>query len=169
MFLLFSVFLAVIAAGCFAGQFFLRIRTLRSGSQAAAPVNVPNRYKPMVRLLSSEDVSLAETNPALRKTFRAERVKLFRRYLGCLTRDYGSLLQGIRNAMVLSGTDRPELTRALAKNRIHFALAICRIEYRLAIYRLGLGTVEISGLVKAFDTLREQTAAFTNAALPITQ
>ena len=118
----------------------------------------------MERLLSEADDNLVGGNPALRRKFRVERRKLFRRYLACLTRDYGCLLNGIRLTMVESGTDRPDLLHALAKNRVYFALAICRIEYRLALHVVGLGTVDISGMVTAFETLREQMTGF--AAVP---
>ena len=165
MIFLFSAFLAVMTAACFAGQFFFRLRALRSAARPSAPMNLADRYRPMLRLLSERDANLLIGNPALRRTVRSQRCKLFRRYLTCLTRDYGYLLQGIRVAMVQSGVDRPDLARALAKNRIHFAWAICRIEYRLALYTVGVGRVDVSGLVLAFDTLREQMTAFTATPL----
>ena len=161
MIFLFSGFLAVITAACFAVQLFFRLRALRSGESLSAPMNLADRYRPMLRLLSESDTNLVSGNPVLRRTVRSQRRKLFRRYLTCLTRDYGYLLHGIRVAMVQSGVDRPDLARAVAKNRIRFALAICRIEYRLALYTLGLGTVDVSGLLRAFDTLRAPMPSFT--------
>jgi hypothetical protein len=94
---------------------------------------------------------------------RSERRKLFRRYLACLTKDYGKLLAGIRMVMVQSGVDRPDLAKALAKNRALFAIAICRVEFRLALHSAGIGQVDISGVVGAFDALRDQVASFSAA------
>jgi hypothetical protein len=122
------------------------------------------RYRPMLRLLSDEDLSFVAANGALHRTLKSRRRKLFRTYLHCLTRDYGYLLAGIRSAMARSGVDRPDLARALAKNRALFALAVYRIEVRLALHSLGLGTVDISGLVEAFEGLRAQVTILSAAA-----
>ena len=61
--------------------------------------------------------------------------------------------------MAGSGADRPDLARALAKNRMLFSLAVYRIEVRLALHSLGIGTVDISGLVGAFEGLRAQVSS----------
>lgn len=121
------------------------------------------RYRPMLRLLSDEDLQFVPSR--LRPAVRADRRMLFRRYLKCLSKDYGHLLSGIRSAMVRSGQERPELAHALAKNRLLFAIAVCRIEYRLALHTIGLGRVDVSGLVEALDTLRQQVAVFTPATM----
>jgi hypothetical protein len=110
----------------------------------------------MLRLLSDEDLKFVAANSALHRTLKSNRRKLFRSYLRCLARDYGYLLAGIRSAMAGSAVDRPDLARALAKNRALFAMAVYRVEVRLALHSLGVGTVDISGLVEAFEGLRAQ-------------
>ena len=87
---------------------------------------------------------------------RQNRSRLFRAYLHCLTKDYGRLLMGVRQAMLRSGVDRPDLARALAKSRMLFALALCRIQYRLLLHEAGIGKVDISPLVEAIEVLRTQ-------------
>lgn len=158
----------LMAAGGFAVQFAVRLRALGAAStgcqSSGTPVNVAGRYRPMLRLLSEEDLALVASNPKLAKSLRTERQKLFRSYLRCLTKEYGRLLNGIRMVMVQSHVDRPDLARALAKNRAMFALAICRIECRLTMQSMGFGTVDISGVVEAFDRLRESAVAMS--ALP---
>jgi len=155
--------LAVLAVGCFAWQLFTRLQAMQNAAPAPqASVNVVGRYRPMLRLLSSDDLSMAAGNPKLYKALRAERQKLFRNYLTCLTKEYGRLLAGLRQVMVQSRIDRPDLARALAKNRILFALAICRIEVRLSLFSLGIGTVDISGVVEAFDRMRSSAAALAS-------
>ncbi len=133
---------------------------LSSGALAVSA----ERYRPMLRLLSDEDIDFIAANSALHRTLKSSRRKLFRSYLRCLTRDYGCLLAGIRSAMASSGADRPDLARALAKNRMLFSLAVYRIEVRLALHSLGLGTVDISGLVGAFEGLRAQVAVLSATA-----
>ena len=131
---------------------------------SSAPAISADRYRPMLRLLSDEDLSFVSANGNLRKTLRARRRELFRRYLRCLTRDYAWLLAGVRSAMVQSGMDRPDLARALAKNRTLFMITIYKVEFRLALHAVGMGKVDISGLVDALEALRSQVSALSAAA-----
>jgi hypothetical protein len=117
----------------------------------------------MLRLLSDEDLDFVAANASLHRTLKSRRRKLFRAYLRCLTRDYGYLLAGIRSAMAGSAVDRPDLVRALAKNRALFALAVYKVEVRLALHSLGVGKVDISGLVDAFEGLRAQVTVLSAA------
>jgi hypothetical protein len=160
--------LSLVAVGTFALQLLLRLRAMEIGAVSVhtngVTANVAGRYRPLLRLLGDEDFGFVAGNPKLLRALRTERRKLFRTYLSCLTKEYGRLLAGIRLVMVQSRVDRPDLARALAKNRVLFAVAICRIEYRLAMQSFGLGKVDISGVVEAFDRLRESAVAMQ--ALP---
>ncbi len=153
--------LIVIVAACPALQLFLKMRSLRAAEAADNPAAGAERYRPMLRLLSDDDLAFLSGNPGLQRTLRAKRRALFRGYLRCLTRDYAHLQAGIRLAMVQSGIDRPDLTRALAKSRFLFAWKMCLIEFRLALHAAGIGTVDISPLVDAMEALRAQVNAFT--------
>jgi hypothetical protein len=163
MIFIFFGLLLLIAVSAFALQFFMRMRTLRAVGVHSANQNVTGRYHPMLRLLSEKDLGILADNPQLLKTVRNQRRRIFRAYLKCLTKDYAQLLAGLRLAMVTSSVDRPDLAKALARNRMLFALAICKVEYRLALNALGLGTVDISGVVAAFDTMRGHVTRFQQA------
>ena len=165
----FIAILVLISLGIFSLAFFSSFRRLRVIAQGNSPVSLANRYRPMVRLLSDEDTALVSGDKALARRFRAQRRQIFRGYLRCLTRDYAQLLDGVRLAMVRSGVDRPDLARALAKNRILFALALCRIEYRLLLHQAGLAKVDVSGLVDAIDALRAQVSFMTPAPFVMAQ
>jgi len=155
--------IVLLIAGGMSFQVVSRIRAMRIAETDVAPLIAGDRYRPMLRLLSDDDLEFVPAH--LRAGLRADRRMLFRRYLKCLSKDYARLLAGIRMAMVRSGVDRPELARALAKNRFLFAVAVCRIEYRLALHAAGLGRVDVSGLVAALDALRTQVAVFTPATM----
>jgi len=163
---LFAGTLLVLALGTFGLLFVMRWRILQSAETNPAPAILPGRYRPMLRLLADEDFRFVSANPSLRKTLRTKRCRLFRGYLRCLARDYGSLLAGLRHAMVQSGVDRPDLARALVRNRFHFTVALCTAEIRLVLYSAGIGRVDISGLVAALDALRTQAGSLpmTSAA-----
>jgi len=170
MFALFTGGLILIVFGLIALQFVLKMRSLRSAEAGSAASMAPDRYRPMLRLLSDDDFAFISDDRKLQRQLRARRRALFRGYLSCLTKDYAHLLACVRQAMVQSGVDRPDLARALAKNRALFAIAICKVEFRLALHATGFGSVDISGLVQALETLRNQvgvlsTASFSTASL----
>lgn len=164
MLLPFIIILILISTGLFALAFFSRLRRLRVIAQGNTPVvAVTNRYRPMLRLLGDEDADFVAANKTIALKLRAQRRQIFRGYLACLTKDYAQLLDGVRLAMVRSGVDRPDLAHALAKNKILFTLALCRIEYRLFLHQAGVGKVDVSGLVDAVDALRAQVGFLTPA------
>lgn len=165
MVLLFSGALFLIACGAVGLQFLLKLRSLRSAETGSAAVPTAERYRPMLRLLSNEDLAFVSADGKLQKALRAGRRDLFRGYLRCLTRDYACLLASVREAMVRSEIDRPDLARALARNRMLFAVAICKVEFRLALHATGGASVDVSGLVDALEALRGQARVLTTASL----
>ena len=160
LFVALLMFIATVSAGF---MFVVRLRLLDSTTQSHTHLPDVDRYRPMLRLLSDADLGFVAASPVLRGKIRTRRREMFRGYLRCLTKDYAKLLSGVRRMMVESGTDRPDLAKALAKNRAMFALALCRIEIRLQLHALGLGTVDVSGLVEALDALRGAVAVMTPA------
>jgi hypothetical protein len=156
--------LVVIVFGCIGLQFLLKMRSLRSAGAGSSLLLGADRYRPMLRLLSNEDLAFVSTDARLQKKLRARRRDLFRGYLRCLTRDYAHLLAGVREVMVHSGVDRPDLARALARNRVLFAMAICKVEFRLALHATGIGSVDISGLVGALEALRGQVTVLSTSS-----
>lgn len=152
----------LIILGSFGWQFLSRMQALRGAEAQGKVIVSAGRYRPMLRLLSEQDLELVAGNSRLRRTLRRSRREMFRSYLRCLTKDYAHLLAGVRLIMVHSGTERPDLARALAKNRILFALAMCKVECRLALHAAGLGSVDISGLVDALEAMRGQVAVLSS-------
>jgi len=169
MLLLFTVILMTLPAAVLALHFIARLRCLNAPDtagdgrrRAAVPApSGPERYRPMLRLLSQDDLALVGKNSVLAAKLRRERIAIFRDYLRCITKDYGRLLGSIRELMVASTEDRPELAGALYKYQFSFAVAVCRIELSLQLYRMGVGTVDCSGLVLALDQLRARALVLT--------
>ena len=158
------VLLAAVVVAVASGLYLSRVRRLDSATWSYTSLPDASRYKPMLRLLSHVDLEFVPQDQ--RSKMRAQRRAIFRRYLACLTRDYGRMLAGVRAVMVESGTDRPELAQLLAKSRVNFALALCRIEFRLQMHALGMGDVDVTSLVEAFDSLRSVMNAMTPVAMP---
>jgi hypothetical protein len=164
MTLLFFGLLLIIAAGSVGLLLMTRMRLLDASVQSSAKLPDGERYRPMLRILSEEDLDFAGANRMLRKKILARRREIFRGYLRCLTKDYARLLSGLRRTMVESGVDRPDLAGAIAKNRFRFALVLCRIEVHLQLHALGIGKVDVSGLVEALDALRGVVNVMTPVA-----
>jgi hypothetical protein len=156
--------LVLIATGSAVSLFAARMRSLGATKEALRVLPDAERYRPMLRLLSDTDLDFVAANPTLRSKIRSRRRDIFRGYLRCLTRDYSRLLSGVRQMMAESGVDRPDLAKALAKNRTMFALALCRIELHLQLHALGIGKVDVSGLVGALDSLRGAVSVMTPVA-----
>jgi len=163
---MYGVALVLIALLLFGLQFLLKVRALGAARNCRSVTLAADRYRPMLRLLAHDDLDFVGADHRLRSALRARRRALFRGYLRCLTRDYSELLAGIRKAMVDSGTDRPDLARTLARNRVLFAWAICKVEYRLALHATGFGEVDISALITSIETLRNQVTALTVVPQP---
>jgi len=160
---LFIVLLMSIVAVSAGLLFVVRMRMLESGVSAHPRLPDVDRYRPMLRLLSDADLDFAAANPALRSRIRTQRREIFRGYLRCLAKDYAGLLSGLRHMMVESGVDRPDLAKALAKNRVMFAVALCRVEIHLGLHAVGIGKVDVSGLVEALDALRSAASMMAPA------
>ena len=116
------------------------------------------RYRPMVRLLEQDDLQYLRSQPGftpgmLRK-LRVQRCELFREYLRCLDDDFARVCAALKIVMLQSKSDRPDLATALLRHQILFAAGSLSIRMRLVFFRMGFCGVDVSGLVKNFDTLR---------------
>jgi len=117
------------------------------------------RYRPMFRLLDESDCGfIASGFPGssnLRR-FRAERRSLFRVYLRNLGADHARIVGAIRDLLVESQLDRPDLAKALYRCQLMFAMAMIMVEFKLQLHALGIGTVDVRSLVAAVEGLQLQ-------------
>jgi hypothetical protein len=117
------------------------------------------RYRPMFRLLDESDSDFIATgfpgNSQLRR-FRSERRSLFRVYLRNLGADHSRIVGAIRDLLVQSQLDRPDLAKALYRCQLMFALGMISVEFKLQLHALGIGTVDVRSLVAAVESLQLQ-------------
>lgn len=117
------------------------------------------RYRPMFRLLDESDCGfIASGFPgrANLRRFRAERRSLFRVYLRNLGADHARIVGAMRELLVQSQMDRPELAKALYRCQLMFALAMISVEFKLLLHAMGIGTVDVRSLVAAVEGLQLQ-------------
>jgi hypothetical protein len=143
---------------------FILLRKIQTGTSVPAEVLQEcsvERYHPMFRLLDESDLeSIAAAFPehsrVLRRRFRAERRSLFRVYLRDLKSDHARIVGAIRNLLVESQLDRPDLAKALYKCQLVFTLAMASIEFKLLLHAMGVGTVDVRSLFAALERLHCQ-------------
>jgi len=116
------------------------------------------RYRPMERLLSPEDERFLASQPGsngkMVRRMRSERRRLFRAYLACLNTDFNRVSAALRLIMTHAAQYRPDLAGILYKQQALFAIGMLNVQWRLALHALGLGTVDVSGLVGAMEFMR---------------
>lgn len=122
-----------------------------------------DKYRPMLRLLSNEDydflaMQAGQTMSTIRK-LRRERRRIFRAYLKSLTADFQRLHLAGRMLLVYSTVDRSDLAKKLVEQRITFTLAILMVHIRLVLQTIGIGTVDVRGLLGSVDALRLEVAS----------
>ena len=150
-------FLMVLAA------VFVVLHKIRTGNSVPPEVLQEfsvERYRPMFRLLDDSDCQfiLAEfpTQSHLLGRFRAERRALFRIYLRDLGAHHARIVGAIRNLLIESQLDRPDLAKALYRCQLMYALAMLSIEFRWLLHAMGIGTVDVRSLVAAVEGLQRQ-------------
>jgi hypothetical protein len=129
---------------------------------APLPDNMALRYRPMERLLDEGDIrflaSRPDYDPRTARRLRAERRRIFRAYLRHMQRDFNRVSTALHAVLLEAGQDRPELARELFNLQLTFSMSLRLAYARLALHALGVGTVDVSGLVGALDGMRQTLA-----------
>lgn len=129
------------------------------------------RYRPMMRLLDGEDLDFLRSQPGftprMSARLRMQRCQIFRGYLRCLSADFGRVCSALKVLMVQSRHDRPDLAAALLRSQAVFALSMLMVSFRVFLYRWGLCSVDVRGLVGIFESMRVELRSLVPAAAPM--
>ena len=110
---------------------------------AAMPVE---RYRPMLRLLTDQDLRFLRTQPgatrALVSRLRIQRYRTFQGYLRNLRADFQRASSVLWFLVARRGSPAPGLWGLLIRNRLMFAARAWQIRCRLPLYRCGLASVD---------------------------
>ena len=122
-------------------------------------------YRPMERLFFDEDYDFLAAQPGasakLSKRLRVTRRRIFRQYLRCLSRDFDRIYVAAKFLLLHSPQDRPDLASALLKQRLVFRYAMAAVECRLVLQTVGIGKVDVRGLVGPLDAMQSQLRQLT--------
>ncbi len=152
------------------------IRTMGPGGQSL-PVTAAwisdlsiESYKPMLRLLDSADIEFLRGQPGytrdMESKLRAQRCQVFRGYLRSLTSDFQRVCMALKILMVQSEQDRPDLAGVLMHQQVLFATGLLGIHFRLFLYRWGICSVDVTGLVRIFDGMRVELCNMVPSSVP---
>lgn len=131
------------------------------------------RYRPMERLFAAEDYEFLAAQPGFHpkiyRKLQESRREVFRHYLRCLSRDFDRLSAAVKLLLLQSPQDRPDLASSLLKQRMIFTCAIAMVRCRLALQTVGIGTVDVRGVVAALEAMRNQLGQLSQrpARVPI--
>jgi hypothetical protein len=129
------------------------------------------RYKPMMRLLDGSDLDFLRSQPGFTPKaaakLRAQRCQIFRGYLRSLSTDFGRINGAIKLLMLQSRRDRPDLALSLLRQQLLFAGGVLVVQVRLVLYRFGLCGVDVSELVRIFDSVRQELHSIVPSALVV--
>jgi hypothetical protein len=126
------------------------------------------RYKPMLRLLDERDLEFLRSQPGfsprMEAKLRAQRCQIFRGYLCGLEADFRRVCTAVKLLMLQSQYDRPDLASVLIRHQASFAWGVATVNVRLVFYRWGFSGVDVSDLVKTFDTMRLELRSLAPSA-----
>jgi hypothetical protein len=111
-----------------------------------------SRYRPMLRLLSNEDLEYPQAAVPvagdIAARLRQRHVELFKAYLRALRADF-DLLQDTGHELIAAGAASETLPEALLRAKIEFSRAMWSIRFRLIAFQLGLTGVDARPLLSA--------------------
>jgi hypothetical protein len=111
----------------------------------------------MKRLLSEKDFEFLRSRPGVNKIavkrFRAQRYRVFRSYLHELAADFLRLHRRAKVLMTAAPAEYSDLVGVLMRQEVRFWTALAGVEIRLALHQVGIGEVNVSGLLKPLEAL----------------
>lgn len=148
---------AILARISFASK-RLGTRKNREGTSDTASSLSFARYQVMERLLSPEDAQFLSTQRSFdaraRARWKRDSLRIFRLYLGELTRDFLALHAHARHLVVESHSESPEFASTLVRQRVAFWRARMALEGRLLLFTFGIGSVAVAPLLEMIEAMR---------------
>lgn len=147
------------------------LTTRRDGEQTASALSEVRveKYRPIVRLLNADDILFLRAQPgyepSMERRLRAERRSLMREYLREMEADFNGLYRAATHLLLLAPVDQPELTSQLTAQRWLFVKQLATVRVGLCLDSVGIGTVEVSGLLEAFSSVQRQFSSLSEMSM----
>jgi hypothetical protein len=142
------------------GGLFMKLLSRREDTSSAQEPFSPECYRPMGRLLDEADGKFISSHSGctrqIKKTFRKQRISIFRAYLRLLSGDFHRVCKAIKLHMVVCKTDRSDLAAVVMKEQFRFAASMICVELTLIVFATGWSGVDVSRLMRSVDAMRER-------------
>jgi hypothetical protein len=139
------------------------------GPEINPEINV-DRYRPMARLLDSEDLRFLTSRPGYRREvgarLRDSRRRIFRMYLAELSADFHRLHAAARRMASEAPEQHADLIPFLMRQQMAFWRSLVAIEVRLALSWAGLAPADARGLLEIVQQLQQTLAVAAPASAP---
>lgn len=142
--------------------FVVSLRRLLKVSEASVTVEWAksfslSAYAPMERLLDEGDFEFLKSQPGynrkIAKDLRVKRVRIFRAYLGMMSRDFSRLHSTLQSYLLSLEVDDPQISAELVRQKWLFQRALVIAHLQLELYSLGIGTVKCAPLMDAIRSM----------------
>jgi len=155
----------------------LAIALRRADAACHLPVTVEwiddisvERYRPMARLLSHDDLSFLRTQPGytpqMEARLRTQRCRIFLAYLRNLESDFARVCAALRILLAKADHDRPDLGATLIRASFQFALGASMARVQVQLYRWGAGSVDMAYLTNLFGSMDLELRRLVPAKMP---
>lgn len=129
------------------------------------------KYRPLERLLSEDDVRFLKEQPGyepgMEKAFRRERRKVFRSYLKNLGQDFNRLHSALRLMVLYAPETEANLATKLVQQKAVFFAGLAMVHLRLCLHGFGLGQVDVGDLVNTLAGMREALQSMVTSAYAV--
>ena len=111
----------------------------------------PARYRPLERIMTGRDRAYIASviGGRLEKRVRANRTKIINSYVRCLRKDFMRVLGALKQFMIHSPVDRPDLAPAILRHCIKFTMILVWVKLQLLLFRYGFGSIAVRGLLSS--------------------
>ena len=86
------------------------------------------------------------------RRLRRQRIAIFAQYLSEMRRDFSRLSQAMRELVTCAPDDQSELISSLISMEWRFRRNLVSVYFRLGLYTLGLGKLNVSQLVHGLES-----------------
>jgi hypothetical protein len=122
-------------------------------------ISLTEYYRPMVLLLDPDELNAARALPHVSKSafkrFRKQRIAAFRKYLADLQLDFRRLEFKLRFLLLNASASQAGLVHRLNMLKLQFTWNLYVLEFRLVLFSLGIGTLDVSGLLEELESLNQ--------------
>jgi hypothetical protein len=142
------------------GALFTKLLSRREDTFSPQEPFSPECYRPMGRLLDEADGKFISSHSGcgrqIKKTFRKQRISIFRAYLQLLSKDFHRVCKALKLYMVTCKIDRSDLAAVIMKEQFRFAASMVYVEFTLMVFATGWSGLDVSRLMRSVDEMRER-------------